>query len=138
MTHQDVIKLLELQRAVKELPSRYGFSNLTDFIRALEEFNREDGGNAGSTQPSTVTPTSTAPTPETPIQAENNRIKGKRLTPDDKDKIASRSQAGETAAAIARDMNCSVATIQNVKKARNLVRTPKPKSTPAIEGQNSA
>lgn len=131
MTHQDVIKLLELQRAVKELPSRYGFSNLGDFIRALEEFNRADGATARGTKRSTAATESTAVAPEAPTHAATERAKGKRLTEEDKVKILEHVDAGKTSAEIAEAMKCSVATVQNVKKKEG--KTKPRRKTPAAE-----
>ena len=134
MTHQDVIKLLELQRAVKELPSRYGFSNLGDFIRALKEFDKAGSVTTSSAENSAPASSSTPETMETTSQPASNRKKRKRLTKEDKDKIVELVDAGQTSAEIADHIDCSVATVQNVKKERNKTK-PRPK-IPAPESIN--
>jgi DNA invertase Pin-like site-specific DNA recombinase len=122
MTHQDVIKLLELQRAVKELPSRYGFANLADFIRALEEFHRADIGTSSSAEPAAPVPSSTPEAMEATSQPASNRSKGKRLTAEKRAQIVELVKAGLTAAKIAKEIGCSTATVQNVKKDHKLVK----------------
>lgn len=131
MTHQDVIRLLELQRAVKELPSRYGFANLADFIRALKEFEKVGSVTTSSAENSAPAPSSTLDTPKATSQSASNRKKRKKLTKEDKDKIVELVDAGQTSAEIAEKMKCSVATVQNVKKERKKTK-PRPK-TPAPE-----
>jgi DNA invertase Pin-like site-specific DNA recombinase len=122
MTHQDVIKLLELQRAVKELPSRYGFANLADFIQALKEFHRADIGTSSSAEPATPVPSSTPEAMEAPSQPASNRSKGKRLTEVERTKVESMLRAGATTSEVVKDLGCSAATVHNIKDRIGLVK----------------
>lgn len=130
MTHQDVIKLLELQRAVKELPRRYGFANLADFIRALKEFDKVGSVTASSAENSAPAPSSTLDTPEATSQSESDHQKGKRLTSEKRVQIVELVKAGITAAKIAKKIGCSTATVQNVKKDEKLVKERVKKALP--------
>ena len=125
MTHQDVIKLLELQRAVKELPSRYGFANLGDFIRALKEFDRAKSA-ASSNAETPLAHSLPAKTSEVNhSEPANNSRKGNRLNAETLAQIESLLNGGAKTREVVQKTGFSTATIHKIKKKLKLVKSRK-------------
>jgi DNA invertase Pin-like site-specific DNA recombinase len=111
MTTNDLRKVLQLQRDLIDLPSRYGFANMGDFVLALQEILK-----AGGTEP---------------VSSEKKRQRGK-LTDKSRKQIKDLLEAGKTVREISEDVKLSVPTVHKVKKELGMVRARAPVEKSAV------
>lgn len=105
----------KVQGELSSLPSKYGFSDLNSFVKALK---RAVGSGAKRGRPSKA-----AAAPKA-VKAEKKGKKGKRarITPEVKDQVKAAVADGKTGAEIAKALGISLPSVQNIKKEFGLVK----------------
>lgn len=112
--HQRKIAALEKEmssanRKLLALPAKFGFKSMNDFIAELHAAS----GKSGKSAPKAPTAT--------------GRKKRAVITADTKAKVKSLANDGKTGAEIAKALNISLPSVQNIKKELGLVKARKAK-----------
>lgn len=87
---------------LSKLPRKYGFSNADDFVEAVKQATRK--------------------APKTAKSRGRKRKPRAKITDATRQKVKSLVAAKKTSAAIATELNISVPSVQNIKKALGLVK----------------
>lgn len=101
-------QLAKGSRKLLVLPAKYGFRTMDAFIAALQQA-------AGSSRTATKATTATA----------SGRKPRAKITPETKAKVKELVKADKTGSEIAKALNISLPSVQNIKKELGLVKTRK-------------
>lgn len=108
---------IELERTAElaELPVRYGFGSLNEFIRALKSAATSAKGKRGRK--------AKAPKAAKAPAAKKGKRTRTKLTPELKAQVKAAVEAGTSGAEIAKTFGISVPSVQNIKKEFGMVKT---------------
>jgi len=92
------------------LPGKYGFKSMNAFIDALRQAAGGSGARAGSSNSAAAS-----------VSAGGRKPRAK-ITPEMKQKLKALVQEGKTGSQIAKQLNISLPSVQNIKKELGLVK----------------
>lgn len=106
-------KALSAERtaALRRLPSDFGFSTLEELVGALREAHRDAGKRRGPGRPA----------------GRPGRRRRAKITEETRNAVRKLVESNKTGAAIAKELNISLPSVQNIKKSLGLVKA-RPKS----------
>jgi hypothetical protein len=116
----EIQKFADTIKSLNEICEKSGYISLEAFLAKIEEFKNDNGGVSSSKKVKRAEKIAKAP------KAAKTARKRARITQEMVEQMKTESEAGSTAAAIAKKLGISAATF-NGYKAKDFIFDPKPK-----------